>query len=263
MDSFTLDFGLLAQQTMDINRERVEELLDGTFITEYPETSGVIYTLQKGRGTFGIRGVAVVNIATAIEQIHQQQLYWHQLRIKDEAELSNIEFFETSSYEGAEILVDTMMNRRFPYQEDIVCNISDPGFSWWGNFSGTSFQIYFLSHQVERSGELVRLGPIGDRRIAAKRFQQFLLLFSQYIQQEDFICTEKMLSYSVEKVSGSFFDLKNLFFLGEFSPTLKTLLELDKTLYYYFEELATARKFWLEIEKKIASEVEQSSFFFA
>jgi hypothetical protein len=56
--------------------------------------------------------------------------------------------------------------------------------------------------------------------------------------------------------------LKNLIFSGVFSETLKTLTLLDKSLYYYFSELAAARRFWLEIEKKIAPELEESSLFY-
>ncbi len=264
MDSFTLDFGQLAQETMAFSTPQLNNFLDRDLMTQYPQTPGVIYFLNKGKGTFGMRGFPALSIEDGVAQLQQENSpLWTRLRIKSVDELKNLEYFSTDSYEGAEVLVDTMMNRRFPYHEDMVCNISDPGFSWWGNFSTNSFEVHFLSHQVERSGNLVRLGPVGDRKIAAMRFQQFFLLFSQYIQKENFVCTEKVLSYSVEKVSGIFYDLKIFFLRGVFSETLKTLTSLDKTLYYYMEELSTARSFWLEVEGKIATESEASSIFFS
>lgn len=263
MDSFTLDFGQLAQETMNFTSPSINDFLDSTSLSSYPDSPGVIYTLQKGKGTFGMKGAAVLSISDTFKGLEGNTELLGKLRINLEGDLNAVEYFQTESYEGAEVLVDTMMSRRFPYQEDMICNISDPGFSWWGNFSQTSFEIHFLSHQVERSGQLVRLGPVGDRKIAARRFKQFFLLFSQYINKENFVCTEKVFSYSVEKMSGIFFDLKNLFFMGVFSETLKTLTSLDKTLYYYLEELATARRFWLEVERKVKTESEQSSLFFS
>ena len=263
MDSFTLDFGQLAQETMNFANPSINDFLDSETMISYPEGPGVIYTLQKGKGTFGMRGIPVLSLSDILSSLESNRELLDRLRLDHDSDFSAVECFQTESYEGAEVLVDTMMNRRFPYQEDMICNISDPGFSWWGNFSQKSFEIHFLSHQVERSGHLVRLGPVGDRKIAAKRFKQFFLLFSQYINKENFICTEKVFSYSVENLSGIFFDLKNLFFMGIFSETLKTLTSLDKTLYYYLEELATARRFWLEIEQKVKTESEQSSLFFS
>ena len=39
--------------------------------------------------------------------------------------------FEVSSRKYLDLIVQVLFNKRFPYQEELVFNISDPGYSWW------------------------------------------------------------------------------------------------------------------------------------
>ena len=47
------------------------------------------------------------------------------------AKAEKVHWFECESYSQAQIIVDQMMNRRFPYEDEAICNISDPGATWW------------------------------------------------------------------------------------------------------------------------------------
>ena len=70
-----------------------------------------------------MRGVPVENFNEEKKRIDELIQANSQLRkIKD----GKLEFFPCESFELAQVICDTMMNRRFPFEEDSLCNISDP-----------------------------------------------------------------------------------------------------------------------------------------
>jgi hypothetical protein len=98
------------------------------------EGPGVVYYIEKGVSTFCIRGLVSDDLAWEQDLLESKDKDFLKLFRLTENELDQIEkigFFPTPSLEIAESIVKIMMNRRFPVAEASLCNLSDPGFSWW------------------------------------------------------------------------------------------------------------------------------------
>lgn len=105
-------------------------------VSIYPDTPGIIYKIDNGPSTFCVRGYSVANIREGFKELGQMYSSKRPiLKISHDDDFSQVMFFETKSFELAEAVREQIINRRFPHQEDAVCNISDPGFSWWMDVS--------------------------------------------------------------------------------------------------------------------------------
>src|SRR5690606_8120341 len=82
-----------------------------------------------------------------------------------------LKFFMVEDVSQAEIIHDQIHNRRFPIHEEMICNLSDPGFSWWLTKKNKGFQISFTMSVAD--DQTIKLGPLGDRELAIRNFQQF------------------------------------------------------------------------------------------
>ncbi len=162
----------------------------------------------------------------------------------------------------AEIIHDQLHNRRFPVNEELLCNLSDPGFSWWLTKKDKSFQISF-NMSVSEDQNTVKLGPLGDRELAIRIFQSFEGLVTsagiemniqnelnrvQFTDCEEFLLEE----------------LKDVFEFGVITETLKDLFKilarkiknsssLQET-WFYLHELAAMRRFWIQIQYDLNAE---------
>ena len=145
--------------------------------------------------------------------------------------------------------------------EEMMCNLSDPGFSWWLTKKSQGFQLAFTM-SVASDENTIKLGPLGDRELALKNFQQLEALVTsagiemniqnetnrvQFTDCEEFILEE----------------LKDVFEFGVMTQTLKDLFKIinrkiknDSTLqttWYYLQELAAMRRFWIQIQYDLNS----------
>ena len=228
MDSTNLDWDKMTRETLEYRPHPFRS---------FPSSPGLIYHLEKGVNTFCLRGSATPDIKkTATTQ------------------LRDFSFFETGSYELAEILKDQMLNRRIPLREDLLLNMTDPSFYWWMKSWPNGFQIYF-KHPPFSDGEgPMRLGPLGDAKMAYVRLNQSRPLMAHSFPVEDFSCDEKQFLISTKNPAHlNFHLLKNIFLRGE-NPTKITHYPKDSlghTLFHYFQEIAMARKFWMAIEEQI------------
>ncbi len=217
---------------------------------------GIIYKVEKGISTFCIRGHATDDLAWELDALERQDPQsMKQLRMTEEDSLESVGFFETHDQAFAETVVDQLMNRRFPRQEAIVCNISDPGFSWWLSCDNLSFEVYFQSHGIERDENLIQLGPLGDPFIAYQFFKKSFNFLKTQFSINEFSATEKGLRVSCgARYEKEFQKLVQLFIDGSF-PWEQSIFEgghsKDKGLLLYFYELSLLRSFWVGIQNQL------------
>ncbi|MBC7427680.1 MAG: hypothetical protein H7336_03650 [Bacteriovorax sp.] len=229
----------------------------------YPETPGIIYKIDNGASTFCVRGYSTVNIREAFQELKNVDSAKRQvLKLLKDEDGSSVMFFEAKTFELAEAVREQIINRRFPHQEDAVCNISDPGFSWWmdvreaqenGSKQGR-FEIFFRSHGINRAEKYIQLGPIGDGGIAALRLNQARTLLRSSFPISEFSCDDKSFTVASQKPDHlSFISFKNIFIEGINNTELENFPDnsIGRTLFYYFHELAIVRKFWIEVKTKL------------
>ncbi|MBF0297963.1 MAG: hypothetical protein HQK51_04545 [Oligoflexia bacterium] len=226
-----------------------------TFVTTsiYPTTSGIIYFINQNVSTFAIKALPVKNICKFMTSNISNSEFSNNL--------DSLNFFPTEYFELAEVITDQIKNRRFPIYEEDVCNLSDPGFSWWMKETDYSFKVFFRSHGTNATQQLSKLGPIGDSSLALKRLKNLLTYAITLFPIKQSIVDDRQMSIVVDENSHNFDenakkhfnDIKKLFLLGQEPPAIDIIFkqELSKTLYYYLKELAGTRKFWIEIESKL------------
>ncbi len=218
-----------------------------------PNSPGVIFRIDSGKNTFCVRGFSTDNIKFQLDALEFES---NKLMLLKANSISDkIYFFETKTYEVAEMIKDQIINRRFPLQEDSVCNISDPGYSWWMDISPGRFEIFFKSHAVNREEKFLKLGPIGDAKIAMIRLNQAHALLRSAFPLSEYSCSEKSFAVSCSKPDhSSFIAFQNIFSRGENNSLPENFPEntIGKTLYCYFLEIATLRKFWIDVESKLS-----------
>lgn len=233
-------------------------------LMNYPHAPGIIYKLDSSIGTFCVRGFPTENIALAMKDIYKSTSPKRsQLKLGEEDGLSQVKFFVTKSVELAEAIKEQIVNRRFPHQEDSVCNISDPGFSWWmnadelnemGEASGR-FEIFFKAHGVNRMDKFIQLGPIGDSTLAIQKMNQARTLLNDSFPIIEYSCDEKNFSVATSKPDHlGFIAFKNIFLHGENETELENFPDtsVGRSLFYYLQELATVRKFWIEVKASLS-----------
>ncbi|MEA9357060.1 hypothetical protein SHI21_12620 [Bacteriovorax sp. PP10] len=240
-----------------------ENIAPPTYVSLFPETPGVIYKIHNGPSTFCVRGYTTLNIKEAFFDLNDADSTKRPiLKLSHDDDFSSVLFFETDTFELAEAVREQIINRRFPHQEDAVCNISDPGFSWWMDESSLSengikqgrFEIFFKSHGINRADKYIQLGPIGDGSVAALRMNQAKTLLRSSFPISEFSCDDKSITVASQKPDHlGFISFKNIFLEGINHTTMENFPDnsMGRTLFYYFHELAIVRKFWIEVKTKL------------
>lgn len=225
---------------------------------EFPEEPGIIYHVQKTKSVFVVRTFVSQNIRQDFTQILEKPEDYPSLRLLEgglEDLAHRLKFFIVEEASQAEIIHDQIHNRRFPMYEEMMCNISDPGFSWWLTKKLKGFQLSFTMSVA--SDDTIKLGPLGDREIAIRNFQSLETLITsagiemniqnetnrvQFTDCEEFILEE----------------LKDVFEFGVITETMTDLFKILskqthdasalQTTWFYLQELAAMRRFWIQIQ---------------
>ncbi len=140
-----------------------------------PTEPRVLYHIQKSTSVFVIRTLVSRNIREDYLKIIEAPEDYPSLRLVEgqEEEIENrLRFFVVENEYQAEVIHDQLNNRRFPINEEMMCNISDPGFSWWMTQKEGMLQVAFNLSSFLDEGT-TKLGPLGDRELAVKNFMQF------------------------------------------------------------------------------------------
>ncbi len=95
-----------------------------------PRAPGIVYHLQKSSLIFVIRAISTHDIAETCREVLDQPEQYPRLRMV-EASSDQLKYFETEYFTQAESLQKLITNNRYPLYEENLCNMSDPGFSWW------------------------------------------------------------------------------------------------------------------------------------
>ena len=257
MDRTLVDIVALTQETLELSDSYAEE--PEKIFASFPEAVGVVYKIQKDGETFCIRGWPSSNIREDVISLYKKDARFSKiLRVQhpDGPDLNRIAFFKTNSFEQAEAVVDEMINRRFPLKEESLINLGTLGPYWAMSFSDTRLVVYFNSQGIGENKQLIKLGPIGDNNVAVHCFRTLQEAFSSWhsqVEVTDFYCTKKSLELSCPHKSIFFESFKNLFLKGEYPKEGTFPFEiLGRTFSYYLKEIATMRRFWIEIDRKLS-----------
>lgn len=231
----------------------------------YPESPGIIYHIQKSTSVFVIRTLVSKNIRDDYQAILERPEDYPSLRLLEGSQddvSQKLKFFIVENPSEAEIIHDQLHNRRFPVNEELMCNLSDPGFSWWLTRKSGGFQLSFTM-SVAQDENTLKLGPLGDRELAIRNFQSLENLVTsagigmniqnelnrvQFTDCEEFLLEE----------------LKDVFEFGVVTDTMKDLFKilarktkdassLEET-WFYLHELAAMRRFWIQIQYDLNSD---------
>ncbi len=218
----------------------------------YPESTGLIFNILWAGTTVSIRGIPVHNIAEGFDRLADGDSdYLKKLRITTE-QLDTLFYFECDYFEQAQMIGEQLFLKRFPIEEDLVCNISDPGFSWWYIKSDKGFRVNFKNHKLRQDGDRIKLGPIGDVVIAAKRLGRIISHVEEFLPVEEVTINDKYFSLDTTDYSHPIIkEMIELFELGYLSEDAALLCELPLTERLYLLELAAIRRFWIALESII------------
>ncbi|GEM_PF-1562048 len=237
-------------EAQEVYEEDLEEEIDDS---PFPQSPGIIFKIDAGISTFCVRGVLCHNINDSVHGVmNDENGSWKKLKIRDREDLSGIHYFETASIEQSEMIAEYIINKRFPIQEEMVCNLSDPGFSWWLENNDNGMKVYFKAQSVERDQQFMRLGPIGDRGIASLKFLKCEALLRRLFSISEYSTSDKSFEIKPTNLNDdNFLNFKDIFEKGEFNfefdPAELTLEQ--QRLVIFLREIAAVRGFWLSIEE--------------
>jgi len=230
--------------------------------TSLPEEPGILYHVQKATSVFVIRTFVSTNIRKDYLTIIDSPEDYPSLRLLEgnaDDVAGKLKFFLVENQSQAEIIHDQLHNRRFPINEEMICNISDPGFSWWLTKKLCGFQLAFTM-SVASDENTVKLGPLGDKELALKNFQALEALVTsagidmniqnetnrvQFTDCEEFILEELKDVFEFGVVTETLTDLFKLL-----AKKVKTNSDLQTT-WFYLQEVAAMRRFWIQIQYDI------------
>lgn len=255
---FHENFSPVEEEVMEVENAQSADPVD-----ELPSEPGLLYHIQKSSSIFVIRTLVSKNIKEDYYSILERPEDYPSLRLLEgNTEVSSkLRFFMVENPFQAEIIHDQLCNRRFPIDEEMMCNLSDPGFSWWLTKKEEGFQLSFTL-SVAQNQEPLKLGPLGDQQMAMRRFQEFAHLVVeagiplelqneinrvQFTEHDEFLLEE----------------LKDLFEFGVITEGLGGLFKLLarkskdhsnlETLWFYLQEIAAMRRFWIQVQYDLNS----------
>jgi hypothetical protein len=237
-------------------RDQAEETEQEEITPEDLERPGVLYRLEIGPSTFCLRAFPSENMQKSCDALSEgDEEITKKLKLTN---LSDEEFvlqcYPTEYVELAEVICDQLANQRFPIHEEKICNISDPGFSWWLQKAPGKIHILFKSYGMENLEDSIKLGPLGDSVWAQKKFKEASKALGELFPLNEFVCTNKDLTIGSSDPDHPYFQyLVELFSKGKEPSDIYQVLDgnMPSETYCYLTELASVRRFWREIEAQL------------
>ena len=241
------------------DEEKLEEVKEEISENHFPESAGVLYHIQKSASLFVIRTFVSENIRKDYDKVLAAPENYPSLRLIEleskEEMAEKLRFFVVENSCHAELIHEYVNNRRFPRFEESVCNISDPGFSWWMVKKENRLQIA-LTLSLSAESQMVKLGPLGDHQIALKRMSEFESLLNDVGLPLNLQIETNRFAIDGQDENILMSDLCDLFDCGVIGDDLANLFRLLamklpndprlETTWFYFEELAAMRRFWIQ-----------------
>ncbi|MBP5297432.1 MAG: hypothetical protein J6Y94_08905 [Bacteriovoracaceae bacterium] len=215
----------------------------------YPSDPGIFYLLETTSSTFCLRAVACANLAAAFDQL-PRSAFGQKWNLTDP---HHLHFMACQSLAHAEMIVDYLSNKRLPRDQDLIGHLADRDFHWWWEEAGDQVTIYYGGHPTGQN--FIKLGPLGDTRIASVRFKHAYPFLQGLFPIAAFKANEEKVILRVADVANqSFQEFKALFLKGGNLTTPGGLSREGQTLGLYFAELAALRRFWLHLQEQLALE---------
>lgn len=194
------------------------------------DCSGVVYFIDLFETEVSLRLEPKRCLQTSIDQLPANSFY----------------FFETSSFELAEVIADHYHQKRFRGLNLFENGPQEEGFLWWLRNKNDDFELVIgCANGAPPSG--VCLGFLGDENIAFERLLRSELLFSELGVKIKESKSNKIQFTAQTDLSEGLELCRKLFTTGEGLEQIYELLEgkMDLTMYFYLREVTVLRKFWL------------------
>ena len=216
--------------------------------------SGLFYRIERNQHSFSLRGIYTDNANISMQDLNNGDEYLvEKLRLTDADQLREILFFPTQNKLWAKSLIRENFNRRFPFVEDKVLNITDPSYNWWFNANYTQLAVYFYSPSDD-SNELVNLGPLGDFKYAMEMLWKLRNSYNRTRGVIEYSCQKSGLYVEVDDGSSELLiNLRSLLLKGVnlFRPDHFDDPLTGESLIKYFDQIAFIRRFWVEVDRRL------------
>lgn len=212
--------------------------------TDLTNKSGIIYHVDSSGHTFCTRMMFAKNLSATLEEVASTPENYPSLRLlnDDEDLMSKIGYF-VCNQQSADQLKYLYAGKRFPSNEEEVLNVSDPGYSLWLK-EDDGMEIFFKLSHVDSIDSLIKLGPI------AMIDEILPILRNSRPELEAFFDIQELVispvSFKLKAMKTPLYhDFVRLVKNGCESASLKPFFE-SSAVGTVFQEMATARKFWLQ-----------------
>ena len=245
-----IDFAELAMETMELTKTMNSSEEDNCLEESGP---GLFYFLDRGERTFCVRGVLTEESGQTLKQIENGDFNFEKFGNFDPSK-NKLEFYPTKSIALAEVVQNQICNQRFPLNEDIIFNLSDPGFSWWMSIQDDGFQIFMRHPGPDMMENIINLGPLGDPKKAKRIFNEIIFKLVNLFPIEEFYCNEISFNLRVKDKKNFFFQaLKNLFYQGSMENEISEYFGAYLGPYHlnFFSEISAIRGFWATIKNQL------------
>jgi len=274
------DIDFLVHETMNYNpannsdyfdffyREDSQVELDPTSLKAREhlfKSSGIIFRVIKSSSMFMVKSIFVLDAKTEIQKIQEDLNLYPKLNLSEVSELDQLDFYPVHSEAEAQNIIQLTSIKRFPLQEEYLLNISDPSLSWWGSIDDKKLEIYFSMSRTDEMNKLIKIGPIADIAVANMKFQKFGYLFSQLLGEVSFSVSKSKVELVPSLENETFEQVCKIFSRGEFTQKLQNRFnylysrltsQSDdvslRSFEWFLKELASVRRFWMEVEKKLS-----------
>lgn len=228
-----------------------------------PTGPGILYHLQDSRSVFVIRTLPSDDLARDHALILQHPEDYPSLKLLEEdgCPEDRLQWFTVETKGQADHVHSRVGQRRFPRREEDVCNLSDPGFSWWTENSKDSFTLYGKMNWMKEG--LTRLGPLYDVNLAQPRWAELssLLVHLPIPIQVTTELSKFQLSADPEH-RWLVDEFRRVFIEGVVSEELREIfIILGKrgasasgleSSWYFLQEAAAVRNFWKNIQSQLS-----------
>ena len=219
-----------------------------------PTGPGLVYRIEKGASTFVVRIIDAQNISETMSLVEESAQLKKLLRLNSDS-IERPQFFETPNAEIAAQIKDKIANKRFPLQEQVLCNLSDPGFSWWLTQGPSSLNISFKNYRLDETGDYQSIGALGDSRISALKLNQCQALLRELFPLGHFFCNENLFGIETTTANALAFEkFKRVFLEGRDLEELFDLSQIQdrhSSSIQFLREISFVRKFWRVLESEL------------
>jgi hypothetical protein len=222
-----------------------------------PHAPGVLYHLQEGAAMFVVRTLVVEDVAEAFAKVLASPEEYPSLRLLEDHgdPEARLRWFTTETKDIAQHLHERVGQRRFPKREEDVCNLSDPGYSWWLEATASKMSLHGKLHQV-RDG--VRcLGPLHDVNIGTVRWGELATLLAHLPVEVEVEIGSAKFGLAAQAAPWLVEEFTRVFSDGEVSQELRELFRIMgkrggsatalESCWFFLQEAAAVRRFWREI----------------